>query len=325
MISRVAENLYWLGRYVERSQAMARLLRTTAAHTLDAPGLYPWTAVVVVAGEQDPFVERYGLAAQEDEDRVLGWLTWDTACGVSIRSSVRYARENARTTRDVLSREVWEILNHGWLWLEGPESRALYVEDLNGFFVRIRDLGHMVMGAAQSTLPQGDELALIELGQFLERADQTARALDVYHHALAEQDASPTPDEDAAATVAWQTTLLTCGAREAYFRQNRGSVRGARVADLLLLDARFPRSVRHALRAALERLAAVCEPDRQVEALVAGQAVSRLLQRLEGGPIEQLLSRGIHEELTTIVDGVAEVGQGLYPDLFDPPHPGSSA
>lgn len=325
MISRVAENLYWLGRYVERSQATARLLRTTSAQTLDTAGLASWTAVVIVSGEQEPFVERFGEAAQEDEDRVLGWLTWDPACGVSIRSSVRYARENARTTRDVLSREVWEVLNHGWLWLEGPEARSLYVDDLNGFYARIRDLGHVVMGAAQATLPRGDELALIELGQFLERADQTARALDVHHHALATEAAGPRNDEDAMSTIAWQATLLTCGAREVYFRQNRGSLRGPRVADLLLLDERFPRSVRHALHAARKRLARVCAPERDVVALQAGQALDAVLARLDGSGIDGLLARGIHDELTAIIDGVAQVGQGLYPDLFDPPRPGARA
>lgn len=320
MISRVAENLYWLGRYVERFQATARLLRTTAVHALDGVGLDPWPAVVIVAGEQAPFTARHGEPAQHDAATVLHWLTWENDCPVSVIRSVRAARENARTTRDVLSRELWEGLNQGWLWLDSDDARALYQEDLSGFYGRIRDLGHRVVGAASATMPADDALALFTLGQMLERADQTARALDVQHHALAADE----PADDAAATLGWQITLLTCGARDVYFRDNRGSVRGARVADLLLCDPRFPRSVRFALREADTQLRAILGPDpggrdRALTTLAAVRAP------VDTVGIDGLRAEGIHAVLTGIVDGVAEVGQGLYEDLFDPPRPGTRA
>ncbi|MCA9568777.1 MAG: alpha-E domain-containing protein [Myxococcales bacterium] len=317
MISRVAESLYWLQRYVERAASTARLMQVTGNTLADAPGLHTWTPVLIVAGEQPRFLELHDRADQEDPEVVQHFLTWDERCMSSIFCSVRAARENARTTRETISREVFQTLNEAWIWLQGPEARALYARDREGFYGRIRALGHEVRGCALATMLRDEPLAFMELGLALERADQTARALDVRHHALGVVD--PTLPETGVDMVAWLATLLSCTAYEGYFKRYRGSLRGLRVAEFLLLDPQFPRSVRVCLGDAIARVASLGAPERSLDQLAAGRRLQALRARLEAGGIEELVEEDIHEELTILVDGLAAAAAELYGDFFDPP------
>lgn len=317
MISRVAENVYWLGRYVERAESTARLLRTAAGLLADVPDVPRWTPVLVVCGEQARFVERFGEAAQEDGDLVLRYLALDPECPASIVSSVAGARENARTTRDTVSREVWEATNRLHLWVQSDDARRAFDEDQQDFFGRVTAFGAELRGAAEGTMLRDEPLFFLQLGVALERAGQTARALDVKHHML-----GPTVSDVAdtsADTVAWLATLLSCAAYEAYFKRNRGSVRGRRVARLLVLDEAFPRSVRAALDDALAALDRLRDPTRPLADHASGRRLVALRERLLGLDVDALIAAGIHEELTAVVDGVAAVGAALYADLFDPP------
>jgi uncharacterized alpha-E superfamily protein len=317
VISRVAENVYWLGRYVERAESTARLLRTATGLLADMPEVSRWTPVLVVCGEQARFVERFGEAAQEDGDLVLRYLALDPECPVSVVTSVVGARENARTTRDTVSREVWEATNRLHLWLQSDDARRAFDDDLQGFFGRVTSFGDELRGAAEGTMLRDEPLFFLQLGVALERAGQTARALDVKHHML-----GPTVSDVAdtsADTVAWLATLLSCAAYEAYFKRNRGSIRGRRVARLLVLDEAFPRSVRAALDDALAALERLHDPSRPLHVHPSGRLLAGLRDRLVGLDVNALVASGIHEELTVVVDGVAAVGAALYADLFDPP------
>lgn len=316
MISRVAESLYWLQRYVERAASTARLLQVTGATLADAPGRAIWTPVLIVAGEQPRFLERFERADQEDAERVQHYLTWDASCAASIFCSIRSARENARTTRETISREVFQTLNEAWIWIQSKDAQRLYDRDREGFYARIRSLGHEVRGCALATMLRDEPLAFMELGLALERADQTARALDVKHHALG--DEHPTAPETNAETVAWLTTLLSCTAYEGYFKRHRGSVRGGRVAEFLLLDQLFPRSVRVCVADALRGVDALRAPEIPLSHLKSGARLQALSTHLEEHGIDALMRRGIHEELTRVVDDLAAVGADLYADFFDP-------
>ncbi len=315
MISRVAENVYWMERYAERASGTARLLQTAMSVLVDVPGLPWWTPVLVVAGEQPEFEERFGLANQEDGEAVMNWLTWDEDCRVSIVRSVEAARENARTTRDAVSREIWETINSLYLWLCSDEARQRYDEDRVGFYAHVVNVGYSLLGAATFTMLRAEALGFLKLGRALERAEQTARALDVKYHML-----GPTESEVAdtsADTVVWLATLLSCSAYEAYFKRNRGSVRGRRVARLLLLDAAVPTSVICCLgdaRSALVEIEGSSAPSR-----ATSRRVQALLASLEAANIDELVSEGIHHRLTSIVEGLAEIAALLYTDFFDPP------
>lgn len=316
MISRVAENVYWMQRYVERAEGTARLLQTASSVLVDVPDVARWTPVLTVAGEQPRFIERFGEEAQEEGEVVMDFLTWDRDCPASILSSVAYARENARTVRDAISREVWEVVNGVHLWIESADARKLYEEDRLGFFGRLRSFGHEFTGAADGTMLRDEPLAFLHLGRALERADQTARALDVKHHMLG--PTSPDTADTSADTVAWLATLLSCSAYEAYFKRNRGSVRGRRVARLLVLDAGFPRSVRAAVGDAIASLVELADPERDLASYACVMKLSHMMERLETMDVDALLQLGIHEELTRVVEGLGEASGLLYGDFFDP-------
>lgn len=313
MISRVAEHAYWLQRYVERSSSLARLLlvwcdELTGDGRADADR---WSSVLITAGELPRFTEKFGRDAVCDSSSVLSYLTWDRECPVSIASSIEQARENARVIRETISREVWEAVNREWLWLASAEARHLYAEDKTGFFRRVRDAGHQVRGAAVATMLHGEALAFMGLGMHLETADQTSRILDVTHY-LVDADQEGTVTEAAV----WMQALLACGAWEGFMKSGM-NVRARRAAAFLLLDRRFPRSLAHALEGARAALADIVGPGAE-HGRASIEALDALGERVAGCTIDDLFDRGIHDEITAIVDGLAALGSALYPDFFAP-------
>lgn len=322
MISRVAENIFWLQRYVVRASSLSRLLLTATASALDAESTNgsSWAPVLITCGELPRFVERFGQGAERDTARVLEYLTWDLDCPASIRASLGYARENARRIREAISREVWEAINREWLWIESSEARAVYDDDPTGFYRRVRDAGHLFRGAVAGTMPHTLPLNFMTLGLYVERVDQTARILDVTHHSVPKGTGQGDSVEE---TVAWIQALQACGGYEAFVKSGR-PMDARNVAGFMLLDPTFPRSVRHCLDGADRELRAVCEPG-------VGRLSDRVLQRMRahasGRSIDQLFSFGIHRELTRFVDGIAEFGNALYSDFFAPDHsaPGPSS
>lgn len=315
MISRVAEHCTWMHRYVERAESIARLLSTTGSTMMEEPGLPRWNPVLIVAGEQPLFVERYGAGRVEDEVLVNEFLTWDGRCASSIYSSLAAARENARTLRDTISREVWETLNEAWLWIDSPAGRQAYEDDRAGFYGRVRDLGFQFRGAALGTMLADEPLRFMELGMYLERAGQTARMLDVKHHVLGPTSRREETSQD---TITWIATLFACSAYEGYFKQHRGSVRGPRVARFLVLEPLFPRSVVHCVRAAVDVLDTLRDPARPLADYRSGALLLGMRAHLEGLDQDGLIAAGVHEELTAVIDGLGEVGAALYADFFDP-------
>jgi uncharacterized alpha-E superfamily protein len=315
MISRVAENLYWMHRYVERFEGTGRLLHTTTSMMLDVEEANRWGSVLTVAGEHPSFLEYFDASELEDEKVVRHFMTWDDRCASSLIRCLGAARENARTTRESISREVWEVVNSAWLWMTSDEARREFADDPLGFYRRTRTISHEFRGAMVSTMLRDEPLDFMELGMFLERADQTARALDVKHHLL-----GPNGDTtgSVAETVAWISTLLTCSGMESYFKLHPEGVEAVSVAEFLLFNRRFPRSVTYCLTEAVERLERVrggnldASPAEPVAQLIS------LRERLSNMTIQDVFDSGIHDELTAIVDTLAEVGEQLYPQYFQP-------
>lgn len=319
MISRVAEQVFWLQRYAERASSLSRLLLVSTSGVLDAEAAgRDWRPVLITAGVHPAFQERYGHIddAHTDAARVLEFLTWSDECPVSVWRSVHAARENARAIRETISREVWETINREWLWLRSDDAREAFAEDQSGFYRRLRDFGHQFRGAVRATMPHDEPMHFMSLGLYLERADQTARILNVTHYAVPDDDAAPV-----AATVAWMQALLACGGYEAFFKESATSLRGRRVAAFLLLHPAFPRSVRHCLQAAdreLEAIRALDPPSPRPRTLASARALRDVRAAVDDREIDALFEAGIHEELTRIVDGLAGLGGTLYEDFFAP-------
>jgi uncharacterized alpha-E superfamily protein len=317
VISRVAEQLFWLGRYLERAESTARALSVTRNLALDGE-LGPrqaWLPPVVVFGEEARFRARAGDAAFADGEAVQRYLTWEEDAA-SIAQAVRAARENARSMREVVSLETWEAVNELHLWLAGPGATA-WEQDRHGFYRHVRDGVQRTLGVVHGTMLHDDAFDFLFLGVMLERAGQTARTLDVHHHAVAGAHA-------VVETAVWLALLRACSGFEPYMKRFQGQASAASVARFLVLDAHFPRSVVHCLHDAGERLVRV----RPSAADARGRSLSRLraLEAYvvdEAGPAVDV--GALHDLLTHVVDETGEVCGDLGRELLGEPGPAAAA
>jgi uncharacterized alpha-E superfamily protein len=313
VIARVADHCFWLGRYVERAESTARVLQVTGALALDGelPAQRCWEPVVIVAGQEADFVARFGRVALGDAAAVQRYLVSDDENPVSLRRSVAAARENARSVREVVSLEVWQVINELHVFIGSDEAEAMVAGDLDALYARVQRATQLGLGLLRSTMLHDAPLDYIWLGVLLERVSQTARLLDVEHHALVAQGA-PHPVLE---TALWLSLLRACSGFEAFMKRNRGKVTGAAVAAFLILEPRFPRSVRYCVTSSRERLAEVCDGED-----VPGKGALARLAALEAWlaevPPDSLQGARVHEVLTHVVDEVHAVGGGIMSELL---------
>ncbi len=316
MISRVAESCFWLARYTERIENMARLVKVNRVSTVDtaAPDRELWEPLIIVAGELERFTKLFSAERSHDGDAVQEYLTWDERNPVSIVNSMRWARENARTIRDTISAEMWETINGFWLWLRSGAGRRLFGRDRDAFYAHVRDWPHMFYGITHTTMLHGDAFLFMGLGMHLERAGQTARIIDIKHHALGPTGERDTPLEDAE----WLALLHSCSASDQFLKRHPDTFSGAAVAAFLLLSEEFPRSVLHSVDRAgrcLERIRSSQSPEIGEK---AGRALNRVRRRLEQMNEERLMEVGHHAECTRLINDVAEICNLIHSDYFNP-------
>ena len=197
MISRVADHCFWLGRYLERAESSSRVLRVTFALSLDGmlPAVQVWGSAVTVSGEDDSFGRRFEASRRTDGELVQEFLTWDTEVPASQLRSGRAARENARSIREVVSLEAWEAINELHVWVHGQSARLEYQTRRDAFYRHVRASTQLVLGTLEHTMLHDNALDFIMLGGLLERVGQTARILDVHHHALTQLPANLVREE----------------------------------------------------------------------------------------------------------------------------------
>ncbi|MGD8607452.1 MAG: alpha-E domain-containing protein [Myxococcales bacterium] len=318
MISRVAGNCFWLNRYVERAGSMARLLRVNRAFVpgVDLPHLLRWHPLIVVAGEEESYQQRFG--EDEDGETVQEYLTWDRRNASSIVESVRWARENARTARETVSSEMWETINALWHWLQGGPGRRLYRSDRDHFYQHIRQMGELFHGQADETMLNGEPLAFMRLGRYLERAGQTARLMDVHYHTFRDHQGTHDegPIDDPIRLAQWWALLACCSATEPFQKRYFGTPNAREVVSFLLFEPDLPRSVSHCLRAARHALVHVRGFGSSRIGMVSTALMEALLSHvaLREGP--SLMGDELHDELTYLVDSVTDLCMSIEQEFF---------
>jgi uncharacterized alpha-E superfamily protein len=313
VIARVADHCFWLGRYVERAESTARVLQVTRNLSLDT-SLTPhqcWWPVLIVSGEEPHLGSEPG-AELDDGEAVQHHLTWDGESATSIRRSIAAARENARSTREVVSLETWEALNELHLWMGSPDARARWQYDRDGFYRHVRRTCQLAAGLVDGTMLHDAPYHFIALGAMLERTGQTARILDVHHHALAALAA-----HEVVETAVFFALLRACSAFEPFMKRNRGPITPLAVTSFLVLEHDFPRSIRFAISAAYRRLARIRPPDAIGE---PGAGCLERLRRFDTWIAAQgagaLAESGIHDLLTRVVDETAAICDGVGRELL---------
>jgi uncharacterized alpha-E superfamily protein len=315
LISRVADHCFWLGRYLERAESTARVLAVTSHLSLDAE-LTPeqcWLPAIIVSGEREQFAAKHGPGAERDGEKVQGYMTWDEDNLTSLRASIAAARENARSIREVVSLEGWETTNELHLWMASPEAAAQYAADRYGFYRHIRRGVQLVLGLLRSTMLHDEPLDFIWLGVMLERVGQTARVLDVHHHAFTHLRGR----QEVVETALWLSLLRACSGFEPFMKRNQGKVTAEAVARFLLFEADFPRSLRFCLDAASDRFFqhirgydAGTLPGAETAARLDGLAAWLRMRS------EEPLPADVHELLTHVVDETAAICNRLAQELF---------
>ncbi|WP_437597938.1 alpha-E domain-containing protein [Sorangium sp. So ce590] len=338
MISRVADHCFWFGRYLERTESVARILAVTQNLALDTElsEQQCWLPVIIVAGQKEHFAAEHGEDAAADGELVQRYMSFDEDNTTSLRRSSSAARFNARSIREVVSLEAWETVNELHLWMNSEQALEEFRSSRYAFYRRVRQLTQLCLGLTQSTMLHDGPLDFIWLGVLLERVGQTARTLDVHHHALTHLE-RPASDSNGQAqggesrqhrvveTALWLSLLRACSGFEPFMKLNQGQVNAQAVAQFLLFEPRFPRSIRHCVHAAFVRLCEIRPPESAT--LPGGESVERLHllhQWVADRASEALDPLSVHAALTHVVDETATICDGIGRELLGYGPPDSS-
>jgi uncharacterized alpha-E superfamily protein len=316
MLSRVADSVYWMARYIERAENVARYVDVSLEASLDNPSNpgKQWMPLLAAAGDQAIFVEKYGeaMAARDHGTAIMRFLAFDPEYPNSIVSCVTKARENARQVRGSLALEAWEHLNKFYHYLNSSEARRRAVESPHDFFSEIRTASYLFEGIVESTMSRGEEYNFLKLGRFLERADQTSRILDVKYFILL-----PTPSDVGSVVddLLWAALLHSVSGYE-MFRKRHGRIVPERVVDFLVLDRQFPRAILYCLERAEECLLNLSGTPMGSFRNNAEKNVARLRANLAYTNVEEVINQGLHEFLDEFQNGLGQVGEGILETFF---------
>jgi uncharacterized alpha-E superfamily protein len=326
MLSRVADAIYWASRYVERAENVARFIDVSLNLMLEssAHGERDWASLVHTTGDQEFFEKKYGKATPEN---VTQFLTFDDEYSSSILTSVSRARENARSVRDIISREMWQELNEFYLMVvqaARPDSRP---EDLIDFCARVKRAGIYFEGITNATLSRGEAFHFANLGRMLERADKTSRILDVKFFLLTPTPA-PSPQSQSQSQsqsqngsvavdhVGWTTLLNSASALQMY-RQIWHVTSPETVSAFLLLDRNFPRSILRCVRGAEESLHSISGAPLGSFESEGERLLGRLRSELDYAKIDEIMEHGLHQYVDSLQRQLNDAGSAIQSQFFE--------
>ncbi len=311
MLSRVAESIYWMSRYIERAENVARFISVNLNLSLDMPGedLQQWLPLVVTTGDDKGFLKLYDSPTKEN---VLKFLTFDYQNPNSIVASLRAARENARSVREVISSEMWEHINRFYLMLRETDGLRQAIDNTFDFYEQVRVSGQQFMGVTDATMTHGEAWHFCRMGRSIERADKTSRILDVkYYILLPSPTVVGTPYDD----IQWAALLRSASALEMY-RQKHGQITPANVVDFLILDRSFPRAVLYCLTKANESLHAVSGSPLGGFSNLPEQKLGQLRSELAYTRADEVIERGLHEFVDDLQSRLNHIGGGIHDAFF---------
>ena len=316
MLSRTADHLFWMSRYTERAENTARMLNVvheTALLPQSAERAQEgWLGMLSISELIPAYTARHGTVTR---DGVLHFMVRDGSNPSSILSCLRAARENARAVRGTLTSEVWETQNQTWLEVNRMLAEGAFERDPGQFFEWVKYRSHLSRGVTLGTMLQDEAFHFLRLGTFLERADNTARLLDVKFHAVESEFHGLAPArEHEADFYHWSAVLRSVSAFEVYRKVYRDAISPDRVAELLILRRDMPRSLHASLREVVDNLAQVSN-DHSAE---TQRRAGRLLADLQYGCIDEILATGLHAFLTQFLDRVNDLGAGVSRDFLVP-------
>jgi len=312
MLSRVANSIYWMCRYIERAENVARFISVNLNLLLDMPsekGKH-WEPLVMITGDQKTFEKNYPGYVQ---DAVIRFLTFDRGYSNSILTCLAAARENGRSIREIISSEMWEHLNNFYLELADNQSPTFALEDPHRFFKIIQMRSHLFTGLMDSTMSHGEAWNFARIGMMIERADKTSRILDVkYFMLLPQADLVNSPIDN----IQWMAVLKSASAFE-MFRKAHHHITPRKVASFLIFDSHFPRSIRHCISKAQLCLHRITESNPGSANNTAEKRIGRLKADLEYTDIDEVIDHGMHEYLDGLQTRINQVDGAIGTTFFN--------
>jgi uncharacterized alpha-E superfamily protein len=310
LLARYAEDIFWMGRYMERADNLARLLEVNEVFARDRRGAHNWDAILTLNADQERFRERHGAPSPS---RTAYFYMLDAENPSSILSTVKAARENARTLRPLISTEMWTHLNMFYNELMtspgGPEA----LPNVSRFCTKVKTACQAHTGITEGTFYRDQVWYFYQLGKYLERADQTTRLVDVKYHTLlpsAEAVGSPLDISQ------WNALLRSAAGYHAYRRVHPRGIAPAKVAEFLVLSARFPRSVRYCVAELSHLLSQLIYTFQLSRGDRVADAVQVIHRRLEDTDIDAIILSGMHEFLDAVQLDLIAVGAAMGDAYF---------
>ena len=310
MLSRTADDLYWMARYTERAENLARMLDVNYRMSLLPQAgevvEQTWTATLSIIGLLESFRQRYEAVTPAN---ALAFMAFDRQNPSSIYSCLRAARENARSVRGTVTSEMWETLNSTWLEMRGMDVRSASEAEIGNFFEWVKYRSHLTRGVIQGTMLRDEPYHFTWLGTYLERADNTARILDVKYHMLL-------PHGEGAGGAAdyyqWSALLHSVSAFEIYRKVYRDLITPRRVAELLVLRDDMPRSLHRCMSQVYMHLCAI----RNDQSAETERRAGEIQASLHFGRIDDIFHLGLHEYLLQFLGRIRDLGERVAQDFL---------
>ena len=334
MLSRTADHLYWMARYMERAENTARMLDVNYQMALLPQSVEDaekgWKGLLSISELSGDFAERHGKVSAQS---VMQYMVSDADNGSSIRNCLQAARENARAVRGTLTTEVWETQNQTWLEFQRMAANDDLLKDPSAAFEWVKFRSHLSRGVTVGTMLQDEAFHFLRIGSFLERADNTARLLDVKFHAVESEFFGPAQSQSQSQSQSqgsgevgseakdfeydfyhWSAILRSVSGFEVYRKAYRNVIRPEKVAELLILRADMPRSLAACMHEVVANLRMVANEQSSETLRRAG----RLQADLQYGRIDEILATGLHAYLTHFLERVGTLGIGISRDFLVP-------
>ena len=313
MLSRTADHLYWMARYTERAENTARMLdvavQTSMLPQSPTDAELDWRAMLGISELQSAFDAKHDAV---DQKSVLAFMVSDPGNPSSIASCLTGARENARAVRGTLTTEVWETHNATWLDMQRRLNSGVLGHDPSDFFEWVKYRSHLSRGVTVGTMLTDEAMYFIRLGTFLERADNTARILDIKYHAAKENGVRDTLTQRD--FYYWAALLRSVSGFEIYRKVYRDVITPERVAQLLMLRGDMPRS----LLACMDQVVANLKAVRNEVSADTERLAGKIHSELQFARIEDILAAGLHDTLTDFMERIFELGNRISRDFLVP-------
>ena len=312
MLCRAAESVFWMSRYVERAENVARFIGVNLELSLGGQGgiTAQWEPLIYASGDEELFKTEY---AQASEDNVLHFLLFDRRNPNSVLSSLAMARENARVVRDTVSVPYWHRMNRFYMHVrDAAKDRADILRNPQEFLDQVIESSQALMGIEQSTISHGEAWHFSRMGRLLERADKTSRILDMKYFILLPNVAAVGRSLD---VVQWSALLESTSAL-AMYRRAYGRLRPTTIVQFLTLDGEFPRSMLYCVTEALSSLKSLTDrssPESQHQVV---RALRSLQESLDNVAVESIIADGLHEFIDRFQIRICQVVEGIASAWF---------